>query len=82
MIGYIVCMTVGEYWYLPTAGYNFQGRHLLPVSIGLAGLVLHSHRPAVWTLLGWLGLMNLLLIHETIVRYFDGDWGRLWASLP
>ena len=81
-LGYFVCMTVGEYWYLPTAGYNFQGRHLLPASIAAAGLVLSDSRITRWTVTGWLALMNLLLMHESIVRYFAGDYAMFRASWP
>jgi hypothetical protein len=81
-VGYFVLMTIGEYWYLPRMGYNFQGRHLLPASLALGGLVLHGNRYARWTLLGFLALMNVMLIHATIVRYFDDGLTGLWASLP
>jgi hypothetical protein len=79
---YFASMTIGEYWYLPVAGYNFQGRHLLPACVGLAGLVMHDGRIARWTLVGMLGLLNVMLMHESIVRYFGGDWGAFRASLP
>jgi hypothetical protein len=81
-LGYFACMTIGEYWYLPMAGYNFQGRHLLPACIGLAGLVIHDSRATRWTLIALLGLLNVMLMHESIVRYFGGDWGVFRASLP
>jgi hypothetical protein len=79
---YFTCMTIGEYWYLPMAGYNFQGRHLLPACVGLAGLVIHDSRFTRWSLVGMLGLLNVMLMHESIVRYFGGDWGVFRASLP
>jgi hypothetical protein len=81
-LGYFACMTVGEYWYLPMAGYNFQGRHLLPACIGFAGLVMSDSHIARWTAAGWLTLINVMLMHASIVRYFGGDWGVFLASLP
>jgi hypothetical protein len=81
-LGYFVCMIVGEYWYLPMAGYNFQGRHLLPACVGFAGLALSGSRVSRWTVVGWLALMNVMLMHESIVRYFGGDWAVFRASWP
>lgn len=81
-LGYFACMTIGEYWHLPMAGYNFQGRHLHPVCIGFAGLVMSDSRLTRWTLVGFLAAMNLRLMHESIVRYFGGDWGVFLASWP
>jgi hypothetical protein len=81
-LGYFACMMAGEYWYLATAGYNFQGRHLFPACLVVAGLVIHEHRLTRWGMVGLLGLINVLLMYESIVRYFGGDWGVFWASLP
>jgi hypothetical protein len=81
-VSYIVLMTIGEYAYLATAGYNFQGRHLLPACTALGGLVLHGNKYARWTLIGFLAVMNAALVHQTVVRYFNGDLAWLWASLP
>jgi hypothetical protein len=81
-VSYLVLMTIGEYAYLSTAGYNFQGRHLFPACIAFSGLMLHDNKYARWTLLGFLAVMNVVLMHETIVRYFNGDLARFWASLP
>jgi hypothetical protein len=81
-VSYFVLMTIGEYAYLPTMGYNFQGRHLLPACLAFSGLVLHGNAYARWTLLAFLALMNVMLMHATVVRYFNGDLACLWASLP
>jgi hypothetical protein len=81
-VSYLVLMTFGEYWYLGAAGYNFQGRHLLPAGIALAGLVLHANKYARWSLLGLVLVMHALLMHMTITRYFSDGLAGLWASLP
>jgi hypothetical protein len=81
-VSYIVLMTIGEYWYLAAAGYNFHGRHLLPAGIALSGLVLHANRYARWTLLAALTVIHLLLVQMTVWRYFDDGLSGLWASLP
>jgi hypothetical protein len=81
-LGYFACMVVGEYWNLSAAGYNFQGRHLLPVSIGIAGVVMSKSRITRWSVVGFVALMNVMLMHESIVRYFGGDWGVFRASWP
>lgn len=81
-IGYIVLFVTGEFLFLPIAGLNFQGRHLLPACIGLAGLVMHRVGWARIALIGWLGALNARLAYESLVRYFGGDWAVWWASLP
>ena len=80
--GYVVLMAFGEYRYLPMAGENFQGRHLLPASIGLAGLVSHDEAWARRLLIGYLAIMNVAFMHASIVRYFGGNWSAFWQSLP
>lgn len=82
LVGYLFGMVIGEYHYFPVAGVNFQGRHVLPASIGLCGLVMHE---AVWVrraFIGFLGVFNLTLMHQSFVRYFAADWTALWLSLP
>jgi hypothetical protein len=81
-LSYFVLMTIGEYWYLGSAGYNFQGRHLLPASIALGGLVVHANKYARWTLFGLLAVMHVLLAQMTVARYFSDGLAGLWASLP
>jgi len=81
-VSYFVLMTVGEYWYLGSAGYNFQGRHLLPACIACSGLVLHANRYARWSVLGFLTVMHVLLLNATIWRYFDDGLAGVRAALP
>lgn len=81
-LSYFVLMTFGEYWYLPRAGYNFQGRHLLPASVAFSGLVVHENRYARWLVLGFLTAMHLALAQLTVARYFTDGLAGLWASLP
>jgi hypothetical protein len=75
-------MMIGEFRLLSVASYNFHGRHLFPVMIGTCGLVLHRARWAWITLLVTLGLVNVLLVIETVERYFGGDWPLVWRALP
>ncbi len=72
----------GEFLYLKTAGYILQGRYLLPASIGLSALLLHRVRAARWTLLAAIVLLDVLLIQQTVTRYYAGDWSRVYAALP
>jgi hypothetical protein len=79
---YVVLMMVGEYRFLPVAGYNFQGRHLFPAMIGTAGLVLHPRQWPRTALLGGVAAINVALAVQSVSRYFGGDWLLLLRSLP
>lgn len=81
-VSYFALMTIGEYSLLGSAGYNFQGRHLLPAGLAFSGLVLHENRYGRWTILGFLAVMHVLLIQASVTRYFTDGWTGLWASLP
>jgi hypothetical protein len=82
VIGYVVVMIAGEYYYLPTAGLNFQGRHLLPICIAGAAFMLHDVTWARVALFGYLAIVNVALMHASFIRYFAGDWTTFWLSLP
>jgi Predicted membrane protein (DUF2142) len=81
-VAYFVLMAAGEFQLLAVAGYNFQGRHLFPAMVGTCGLVLHPRRMASAALLLVIATMNVLLVVESVERYFGGDWTLLWRSLP
>jgi len=72
----------GEFIYLKDIGYVVQGRYFLPAIAGLAPLVLHRVRTARVALLATIVLMNVLLMHATVVRCYGGDYGTLWFSMP
>ena len=59
-----------------------QGRYLLPVGLGLAAVLVHRRPPAAWALVACLGLFHFALAHESVVRYFGGDYALLLHSLP
>ena len=72
----------GEYRYLSVAGYTFQGRYLLPVSIGLSVVVWHDVSAARRALVGMVIVLNLLLAHETARRYYVERWHGVRQALP
>lgn len=71
-----------EYRLLPITGWVLQGRYFLPVSLGFAMLAAHDGRLAKWALILFLVVFNAAFMHQTVVRYYDGDWARLWSALP
>jgi hypothetical protein len=73
---------VGGFINLSVAGYMLQGRYFLPVAIGLAPLVMQDTRWRRFALPAFVLLLNLLLMRETVGRYYGGDWSLLWLSLP
>jgi hypothetical protein len=81
-VAFVAATLVGEFLYLPLAGYVLQGRHLLPASLGLAIIVMHRVRVARVAFLVMLVVLNLLLIHATIDRYYNGQWKVATSALP
>ena len=71
-----------EYRLLPITGWVLQGRYFLPVSLGFAMLAAHDGRLAKWALVIFLVVFNAAFMRQTVVRYYDGDWARLWSALP
>lgn len=72
-----------EYRFLPVASWVLQGRYFLPVSLGFAMLlVAHEGRLAKWSLILYLVVFNVAFMGQTVTRYYDGDWVRLWHALP
>jgi hypothetical protein len=73
----------GEYGFLSQAGFQFQGRYLLPAIIGLLAIVL-SHRvaPARYALLAGVIVVNLLLMQRTVTRYYADGWTGFSEALP
>jgi len=67
---------------IPGLGFSVQGRYLLPVGLGLAAVLVHRRPPAAWALVACLVLFHLALAHESVVRYFGGDYALLLRSLP
>ena len=82
LAAFLAVTLAGELFYLPTAGYFLQGRHLLPASLGLAGLMWHRVRPVKLVFLAVLIAMNVLLLHQTVIRYYTRGWTAMVAALP
>jgi hypothetical protein len=79
---YSVLVIGGEYVYLSRTGFNLRGQHFLPAAAGLLPLVLHDHVVTRRLLMGYLAVMQLAFIRETILRYYNGDLGTLLAAMP
>ena len=79
---FLAITLAGEFVFLPTAGYFLQGRHLLPASLGLAGLMWHRVRPVKFVFLAVLIAMNVLLLHQTVLRYYTRGWSAVVSTLP
>lgn len=72
-----------EYRLLPVTGWVLQGRYFLPISLGFAMLLLaHEGRLVKWSLVIYLAVFNVAFMGQTVTRYYDGDWTRLWRALP
>ena len=82
LVAFLAVTLAGEFFYLPTAGYFLQGRHLLPASLGLAGLMWHRVRPVKFAFLAVLIAMNVLLLHQTVMRYYTRGWTAVVSALP
>jgi hypothetical protein len=73
---------VAEVRYLRDAGYTFQGRYLLPAALGLGAVLLHEVRAARIALLAGVLALNLVLVRETVRRYYAGGWQGAVHALP
>jgi hypothetical protein len=82
LVAFLAVTLAGEFFYLPTAGYFLQGRHLLPASLGLTGLMWHRVRPVRLAFLAVLIVMNVLLLHQTVLRYYTRGWSAVVSALP
>lgn len=73
---------VGEFRYLPEAGYTFQGRYLLPAAMGLGAVLLHRVRAARIAILIAIVGLNVALARETVRRYYVSGWSGAVHALP
>jgi hypothetical protein len=71
-----------EIRYLREAGYTFQGRYLLPASLGLGAVLLHEVKAARIAMLAGILALNLLLMRETVRRYYGNGWSGAVHALP
>ena len=71
-----------ELHYLRQAGYTFQGRYLLPAALGLGAVLLHEVRAARIALLAGVLALNLVLVRETVHRYYVDGWRGAVHALP
>ncbi len=82
LVAFVGVTLVGEVVYLPLAGYALQGRHLLPASLGLAGLVMHRVKAARLGFIALLVVLNVVLVQATVDRYYNGQWRLAAYALP
>jgi len=78
---YLALLLAGEYANVRTAGLVVQGRYLLPVSVCLLPLVRQRAVAMTWTLPVLVVVLNVVLAHATIDRYFGGNWSAWLGSL-
>ena len=71
-----------EFRTLHDAGYTFQGRYLLPAALGLGAVLLHEVRAARIALLGGVLVLNVVLVRETVHRYYGAGWHGAVQALP
>jgi hypothetical protein len=79
---FVLSTLAAEVRYLRDAGYTFQGRYLLPAAIGLGAVLLHQVRAARIALLAGILALNLVLVRETIRRYYAAGWHGAVHALP
>ena len=82
-VAFAAVTLAGEFSYLTQAGYTLQGRYFLPAVVGLAAPVL-SHRVPVarYALLAGVIAVNLLLVRQTVSRYYADGWSGVHQALP
>jgi hypothetical protein len=71
-----------EFRFLPHAGYTLQGRYLFPAGLGLGAILLHEVRAARVALLAAVVLLNVVLMRETVHRYYVDGWRGAVHGLP
>jgi hypothetical protein len=79
-IAYFAGTVAGEFLYLPVAGFTFQGRYLLPASIAVAMLLLEHWASWRIAIVLYVAALSVVLAQETVHRYYDGSWSRLWRA--
>src|SRR5262249_3372337 len=80
---FVVTTLVGEFLYLPQAGYTLQGRYFLPVGLLLATLVTGHDVPlARRALVGCAIMLAVLLANRTVHRYYEEGWRGVREGLP
>ena len=79
---FLLSTFAAELRYLREAGYTFQGRYLLPAALGLGAVLLHEVRAARIALLAGVLALNLVLVRETVRRYYGGGWQGAVHALP
>ena len=81
-LAFAIVTLAGEYWYLDSAGYTFQGRYVFPAALGAGALFFHRVPLARHGLLAALVALNLALVHQTVLRYYADRWIGLWQAMP
>lgn len=81
-IVFVASAFAAEYRYLAQAGYTFQGRYLFPAGLALGALLLHRVREARIALFAGVIVLNLVLMRETVRRYYVDGWRGAVHALP
>jgi hypothetical protein len=79
-VAYLAGTVAGEFLYLPIAGFTLQGRYLLPASLAFSIVLLGQGRGWRYAAAGGLLALNVVLVQQTVQRYYDGSWTRLWQA--
>jgi hypothetical protein len=78
---FVASAFAAEFRYLPQAGYTLQGRYIFPAALGLGAILLHEVRAARLALLAAVVLLNVVLMRETVHRYYSDGWSGLAHAL-
>jgi len=79
---FLLSTFAAELRYLRDAGYTFQGRYVLPAGLGLGAVLLHEVRAARLALLAGVVALHLVLVQETVHRYYGDGWRGAVHALP
>jgi hypothetical protein len=79
---FFVSTFVAEFRYLREAGYTFQGRYLLPAALAFGVVVLHEVKAVRIALLAGVLALNVVLVRETVRRYYVEGWRGAVHALP
>jgi hypothetical protein len=79
---FVLSTFAAEYRYLADAGYTFQGRYLFPAAIAFGVVLLHRVRAARLAFLAGVVVLNLVLVRETVRRYYGEGWRGVAHALP
>jgi hypothetical protein len=77
---FVIGTFAGEY--VVASSELLQGRYFLPAGIGFSVVTRHRVAWCQVTTLGWLALLNVLMLHMSVERYYAGNYPLLLQALP